>query len=489
MRVIVSAQDMRANEGVASDTPKELMLKAARALKRYAKGRNIIVTGGGNNGGDGYALGWLLQKEKKDVCIFPVIEPKSDLAIFYRDLYRKAGGKESAFSLWDSLTQQDTIFDCLFGIGLKQAPKDGAAAVIEKINACQAFVVAADIASGLDPDSGIAFHDCVKADLTLCFGAVKKGCLLSDGKDFSGEIRVESLGIPLESFSGTQKDMEDYVAFFPRRLHNTNKGSYGKTLLIGGSRRYVGAPLLADHAATAARLGVGLSTLAIPKSIYEAVAKRTMCNTLAVCGEENLVLDEELKNNICSADSVALGMGTGIFKELGDIIEFCLNHAKKLLLDADALNYLSQNIDLLNKPRSAQLILTPHPKEMARLINKEVSDILLDSVLTAQSFANRYSLTLLLKGTTTVLSEGENIRFVSAGSPAMAKGGSGDVLSGAIAALMAQGLSPIDAGECGAYVCARAGEEAAAAFTQVSAVATDTIFYIPLIIKQIIHCK
>lgn len=454
----------------------ELMLRAARAIASHVPlGKKIYVfCGKGNNGGDGYACAHILKRRGQDVTVFALSDELTADAAYYRNmLERDFCGSVRPVAECDYLF--GVAVDCIFGTGFKGEPRGVYADVIDKINAAGGFVVAADIASGLDGTSGIAVK-AVKADVTVAVQTFKTGHFLNDGKDFSGKVFAEDIGIEIKGTKYPIFDADDVARLFPPRRNNTNKGSYGKCAIVGGCDRYVGAVKLASMGATALRAGAGLCVLCVPRCIYGEVAAATVECTMFPMpdGDGALVadksaLDEALKGCVC----VAVGMGMGAHKRENLAILAHVFYKKiKVVVDADGLNALCDDPTLLDRAE-ADVLLTPHPGEFARLTQKTVAEVLADPVALAEKFASDHRCTVLLKGATTFVTDGHRGALITNGSPAQSKGGSGDVLSGTIAGIAACGNGVFDCACAATYLCAEAAKRAADVYGQQGVLASD----------------
>lgn len=359
----------------------------------------------------------------------------------------------------------DIVVDCIFGIGLNRAPEGKYRAAIEAINASGAFVVACDIASGMNADTGFPMGAAVRADMTVAIQELKYGHLINDGIDYAGETVTADIGISLwEDNYGYCLEREDIAAFFPDRARNVHKGMFGKSCLIGGSRAYSGAVLLAAQGAAALKMGCGYVNLAVPAGLFDLyMGKVPECTMKYALPEENgeLICDPAVLEEICAnSRAVAVGMGMGASDAVYSIVSYLIEHFPGVLvIDADALNALSvHGIEIL-KRRRGDVLLTPHVGEFSRLSGKSAELILKRSRRIGCVVSRRNTaVTVLLKSCVSVLTDGERVCFNATGSSGMAKGGSGDVLSGFIVGLAARGLDAFSAASVGSWVMGKAGE-------------------------------
>ena len=477
---VASVADIRAAEekamagGVTED---ELIDKAATELaeevKRHAAKTDkiLFVTGGGNNGSDGLTCAEKLHACGYAVSVMPVGTRRNG-----GNETRLIGIKEAGVTLVDTIAPDvyAVVVDCVFGIGLDRKPTGEYARAIDEINASGAFVIAADVPSGLDADKGYAFSPCVKANVTVTFTVVKSGLLLGTGRNYAGEIVVASVGIDADA---TGRIIAGTDAVLPARLSVSHKGTYGKVRVIGGSETMPGAPLMCFESAVAAsRSGAGLVTLCVPgseKAAYQARVTETMLHFLP-SADGKLAFDAAaLQNAVDGADAVVFGPGVGKSEEIRKIVEWLIeNYTGTLVIDADGLNALAENPSVL-LGKKCRVILTPHVAEFRRLC--PAFDIEKPSVDIIKDFARHYGVTLAVKSATTVITDGEEVFFNITGTPALAKGGSGDVLGGMVAAFACV-LSPSDALKAACFHFGKDGERAAKRLGSVTSVlASDVI--------------
>ena len=463
MKTVLSCAEMRAADaytiqklGVPSQV---LMERAGRAIAEEAEGmlharggrRVVAVCGGGNNGGDGWCAARILSLRGFEVFVWPLSETCSPDCAAQRALY--AG--EVVHDLPEGV---DLVIDAVFGTGFHGAAEGICADAIARINASGAAVLAADIPSGLNGDDGIAVA-AVRADATVAVGEIKRGHLLNDGPDCCGRLVRRDIGIELPSPpSGFLLEGADIAPLFPPRRRNTHKGSFGEAVILAGSLAYSGAPLLSASAAL--RCGCGYTRLAVPDVLFPPLVGRLPEAILTALPSRDgaLCAEEEALRALCSAGGIAVGMGCGVSRGVYECVRFLLREYEgTLILDADALNSLAAfGTDALRGHR-CRLLLTPHPKEFSRLCGEPVARVLQEGAALASRFAEEYGCTLLLKGCTTIVADGKRLCFNAEGTPALAKGGSGDVLSGIAAALAARGAEPFGCACAASFLLGRAG--------------------------------
>ena len=478
MKYSYSIEQIRAadKEKIESGTPSlELMQRAAKVLSELVAAEMarlkiddvLFVCGGGNNGGDGFCAAQILCEQGFDAAVLCLAEKFSPDCNemknrFKGELFTRIPRRRYA-----------VLVDCVLGTGLSREPEGDSKTLIEFINSSGAYVIACDLPSGLK-ENGIASEACVVADKTLTIGALKNTLFMADGVDVSGEIEVADLGLALPQGAEIWQD-DDVKRFFPRKKSHTHKGVHGSACLLGGLSS-VGASFLAAEACL--KSGVGFTKFYLPSEIYPyAVGRLPACIMRAFTA-----IDDEL----LSADCIAVGMGAGVSETLYRNLEMLLKSYKgTLVLDADALNTLAvYGIEVL-KDKACKVIITPHPKEFARLTKRDVKSVLKDAVEVARQFALDYSVTVLLKNNRTVITNGERVAINPTGSPVLARGGSGDVLSGFLAGTCARGIDAFEAACTASYLLGRAGEIAAMKMGEYAPVATDIISYFPQAIMEI----
>ena len=442
-----------------------LMLNAGTAAveiilsKLSVSGKKVaVLCGKGNNGGDGAVIADLLYGHGADVTVItPFGTPTTENAKYYYDKLQFVKITDS-FSHTDNY---DIIIDALFGIGFSRQPDSTTLNLFKEINSHKGIKVSVDIPSGVECDKGKVFETAVKADYTITFIAPKPCFYLPDGSDYCGEVTVCDIGVkPLDyTYLSTEKPV------FPKRRHNSHKGSYGTALMICGSYGMAGAAILSAKAAL--RSGLGIAKCVICDGIY---APFTSAVPEAVCvpvqQTASGILDSneiDIKDLASRCTAILFGCGVGKGKDIEIILKKILRDTNlPTVIDADGINALCLDIDILKKSK-AEIILTPHSGEMARLCGITAREVEADRVKIAQDFAKEYGCVLILKGADTIvaLPSGE-IFFNTTGNPGMATGGSGDVLAGITVSLLVQGFSPADAAKAAVYLHGEAGDKATA---------------------------
>lgn len=455
-----------------------LTAKNAIICRKDVVGKTVIVVaGGGNNGGDGYALARLLENEGAFVRVLALCEPATETAKAERDRF---GGEVCEFDA-SYLYEADIIVDAIFGIGLSREMTGEYARAAEAINASLAYTVSLDIPSGLFADKCKAGL-CVNADLTVSFIANKICSVLYPSARFFGEVVLSDISLPHYLYEGVEAVGEIIPPpVFEKRERNTHKGSYGTLSLICGSYGMAGAALLSARAAL--RCGVGIARLNLPREIYSAVTgfvPEAVCKPYDTAGDMKVIANEAVSN----ADVVLIGCGLSCREYAESLLkEVVAQSGKQLIIDADGLNILSRNIECINGSK-ADIILTPHPGEMARLMGVGVADIEGDRIGYAKALSEKYGCTVILKGSITVVAGNGKVYFNTNGNPGMATGGSGDVLAGMVAAFCCTGMSSIDAAVTAVYLHGAAGDKASAVYGEISALPSDVINFLPELIKE-----
>lgn len=437
----------------------------------------LILIGKGNNGGDGIvAARHLLELGIKAELLYAV-DPtslKSEAAL-QREIARKLGIPAAVYSEGNvQWGRYAGIVDALLGTGTANAPRGQFAALIREANGSGLPIVAIDIPSGLNADTGEVYDPCIQAALTVALAFRKRGLTQYPGAERAGGVVVRPIGIPekLAEQHGVRTYWSDNNLFrqrfglelpLPRRA-DTHKGTYGHVLVVGGTLRYSGAGLLAAKAAL--RAGAGLVSWALPERLLEPMLGRVPEVMLAGVsdhgrGDWEETVPSDILQLAEGKDAVVLGPGMDRFADGGEWLrELWEGLAVPLVVDADALNMIADADDLAAWPkRSAPTVFTPHPGEMARLTGQAVREVQRDRIGLARQYARQHGVTLVLKGARTVTATPVGDVYVnSTGNPGMATGGAGDVLAGVIGSLLAQGYAEGTAAALGVYLHGIAGD-------------------------------
>ena len=496
MKRVVTAQEMRDYEQERFQdgraTSLDWMERAAsgvdlRMQASYPISRVLCVCGTGNNGGDGFALLRLLSR-RGVACAGVLLGDSEKLGGDAKTNYQRAQdcGVKFFDTLSDELLQSyDILVDAMFGTGLSRPLTGIYADAVQRMNASGKPIIAVDLPSGVDATSGAVLGYAIHASETVTFEFYKRGHLLFPGRGLCGEVVVHPLSEEREQGQGAVSlfVQEDAARLLPKRSIDSHKGQNGRALLCVGSERYLGAALLSVGAAL--RAGAGLTTAAVPGKVKPAFAALPEAMCLPVNtgsdwdhdGSAYAIEQLPLKDAIC----IGCGVGEG---DIIPLITSALECKKPVVLDADALNQFSRRPDLfcLLHPN---VILTPHPAEMARLSGETIEAIVSDPIGISQTYAKRWNCVVLLKGATTCISNGTQVRLNTSGNAGLAKGGSGDVLSGLITGLLAQGLPAFDAACCGAFLLGASADTAFSLLQERMLLARDVISAVEQTIEKI----
>ncbi len=469
MERLLTAEQMRSADEYTINklgVPQEVLVERAglavteEITKRFFGGRVLVCVGKGNNGADGRVVAKLLSRRHG----FTVATIDVDNGIF--KLFEK---------------KFDIIVDCLFGTGLNREVTGKYREAIERINSSGAYVVSCDIASGLNADNGKPMGVCVKADLTVAIQELKIGQFLNDGPDYSGEIVAKDIGISIWDDSVCHRlRPKDVGKYFNARKRNVNKGDFGRALVVGGSEEYPGSILLSYNALSALKMGAGYSYVSVPKTLVPTI--------LAVCPECIVSAFDEVDSldKLLKVDAISIGMGMTVSEKTYKTVEYLLNNYKgKLIIDADGLNCISLYGKDILKNKKCEVLLTPHIGEFARLINKEKTEVLENAVNLARDFAREYGVTVLLKSSVSIITDGNTTFINTTGNSGMAKAGSGDVLSGITAGLFARGLQGAEGAAVSAFLFGMIGDVVRDEQNEYSMTATDIIKAIPKVINAL----
>ncbi len=446
-----------------------------RVLRIAKKSEKIcVLAGGGNNGADGLSVARMLFLAGRKVELMLASDNFGAAASARLKACRLLGVKEISV---DKFRPDDfgIVIDAIFGTGCNR-PLGGVARVLaEKCNASAARVVAVDIPSGLNADTGET-ELAVKAFETVTFSFAKLGHFMGKGRNYVGKLTVADIGLRGE---GSAKALEEGDAEFPAREPVSHKYDYGRVRVIAGSPEMLGASLLAHESAVSAlKCGAGLVSLCVPSSLRTAYQARVKEETLCFLPDMDgkIIFDSEsLQPLFEKTKAILIGPGMGKNAELIKIIEYIKdNFSGALILDADALNAVAGNTEILRN-RKSDLILTPHMGEFARL-TAGMFDESEPVISRVKKFAAKIGAVVVAKSATTVISDGNTVYLNATGTPALAKGGSGDVLGGMIAALACR-MSPLEAALRGCYVFGKCAEKAEKTTGTESLLASDIIPY------------
>ncbi len=436
----------------------------ARAVDRVApEGRVAVVCGKGNNGGDGLVAARLLREGGREVAVLGVGELSELRGDAKANLDRLPDDLPAPFAA-GALDGAAAIVDAILGTGFEGEPREPAKSAIEAINACGAPAIAADVPSGVDASTGEVAGSAIRASATATFHAAKPGLWIAPGKDRAGRVHVVDIGIPEGASAEAEVDVgligPLVVGLVPRRAAASTKFSSGAVMVAGGSTGLTGAPCMASESAM--RAGAGYVTALVPASLSLVFELRLLeAMTVALPDEDGALTEAaapEVLEHSGRADALVLGPGLGRSEGSLAFARRVAREARSpIVLDADGLNAHAGRLEDL-AARDAPTVLTPHAGELGRLLEVESAAVEARRLESAREAASRSGAIVVLKGDDTLVSEPGGLVAVSAGgSPALATAGTGDVLAGVVAAMLAQGLEPFAAAAAAVWVHAEAG--------------------------------
>ncbi len=469
----------------------ELMERAAASCVRIMEAEGLdlsdvcIVCGSGNNGGDGFAVArMLLAKGKKVEVVFAGKKEKCTL-----DTARQMASFENAGGTFRNTYREKeytVVVDALFGVGLNREIGGNYLELIEKMNRGRALKVAVDIPSGVCAATGKILGAAFRADITITFQNEKLGLVLYPGQSYAGEIFPADIGIDNRKMEEDLKvafalEPGDLKRYLPKREPDSHKGSYGRALIIAGSRGMAGAAYLSARAAYMAGAGlVRLYTVEENRVILQQLLPEAVLTTYEEFNED------ELLSLLDWADVVGVGPGLGKSQTAREILFAVLKNVKRpCVIDADGLNLLAEQMELLDGYAGGSLIFTPHIKEMSRLTGRTAEELKQDRVRFLAEFTEKYPVTCVLKDARTCIGRKKRHMFVNlSGNAAMAKAGSGDVLTGIITGLLAQGMEPYLGAVLGVYIHGLSGDSAKKEKGGYSVLARDLVKHIGNVLKE-----
>ena len=493
MEYLVNAREMKTCDEQTSKTygmpPMVLMERAAEAVAAEVKARVkkdaviLVLCGGGNNGGDGYATARLLFLQGFEVMLYALSNPAKDsLCEKERNICRNYRIKEC-----DTLPESptDVVIDGIFGTGLSRDLEASVAEVLKRVNEWNAFRVAIDMPSGVSADHGRILGTAFQADLTVTFAYRKLGQVLFPGAGFCGETVCHDIGITDHGFGGRMPRVctftEQDLTMLPDRKADSHKGDYGKVLIIAGSPGMCGASAFAAEAAY--RMGAGLVRFFTAEE--NRCALQTLVPEALVSVYKSEKFDEKaLVEAIHWADVCLIGPGLTVSSTAEKILKTTLQSVSvPLVIDADGINLLAKEPEILKGPHT-DVILTPHIGEMSRLTGDSPMYLKEERLRIAEEFANEYNVVLALKDSRTVTAIPYGKLYLNlTGNQGMATGGSGDVLSGMIAGMLAVGANAEVAASLSVYLHGFAGDLAKKEMGAASLMARDLLSMIPEVLK------
>lgn len=465
----------------------ELMLKAGNAcadaiIARYGddlvNADISVLCGGGKNAGDGFVIARRLFCFGANVQIVLCAgEPTIAEPIKY---YNEAvDSRVPVVNYSDEHTVCNFIVDCMFGIGFHGEPRAPFDRIFKTVAESDAEIIAIDTPSGTNSATGETCTNCVRADFTIAISTLKMAHVLPPANAHCGDVETVYIGIPEDCYEEEYIETiteDDVKSYFTKRDKNANKGSFGHQLNICGSYTMFGAAVIASNAAI--RSGAGLVKLMIPESAYPLAAAHLTQPVFKPCKANqqgtfsaDVVKDFDAEKEW--ADSIVLGCGIGNNDDTRILCNHILKNAEcPVIIDADGINCLSQCINMI-KDIKVPAVLTPHPGEMARLTSKTVAEIQQDRLNIAKNFARENKIVLVLKGANTIVTDGKSVFVNTTGNPALAMGGTGDMLSGMIGAFVAQGIEPFNAAKAAVYLHGLCGDIAAEKISMRGATVSD----------------
>lgn len=444
--------------------------------------RIVVFCGAGNNGGDGVAVARLLKNAGADVRAI-LVGSREKLSEDCAEMERRlveCGGALEDFCAPD-LASADLIVDSIFGIGLHSPLRGDGAKAVALMNESGVPILSVDIPSGVETDTGRILGDAVRATRTVTFTLPKPGLLVGKGGVCAGEVTIHDIGIPVDLIEALETehqsiDAELVRAWLPERPADGHKGTFGKCCILAGSVGYTGAPIFASRAAV--RSGTGLVFLAVPEDIYTiAAVKSDEAMPFPMPCEEGKLSEEAIVpvlERLAGCDAALIGPGLGQSAGVKRVVEQVMDTVRyPLVLDADGINAIAGNMDILYRRRECPTIVTPHDGEFARM-GGDLSDG--DRLTAAQRFALTFGCLLILKGHRTIVALPNGQTFICPiGNSGMAKGGSGDVLGGILVSLLGQGMHPVKAAVCAVWLHAAAGEVCKARYGERAMTPSDLI--------------
>jgi ADP-dependent NAD(P)H-hydrate dehydratase / NAD(P)H-hydrate epimerase len=517
MKRIVSAEEMRWCDEATVKTYGVsgllLMENAGRSVAEIIKqeysplaSKNILVVcGKGNNGGDGFVIARLLSNSGARISIVLLAsqsELKGDAKTNFKILERFAQYSSGQITihkyskrLLSTIPTPDIVVDAVFGTGFTGSMRKSATELIEWINTQKAKIVAVDIPSGIEGTTGVVENCAVHADITVTFGCLKSGLLCNDGRGLVGSVRVVDIGIPRmvtenKRLQVCTVEQSDVRKILPKRSIHAHKYSVGKVLVLAGSKGLTGAAALC--CLSALRAGAGAVVLGTPEPVYPILARKlteTMVFPLPAtsAGTLNLSALDIIRERLTWANVLIIGPGLSQNSETQQLIlKILFEYRGKILIDADGLNALAiHGIATLRSAR-AKIILTPHIGEFSRLTKIPSTEVEHQRIDAARDLARKIGATIVLKGVPTVTASNDGSAFLNTtGNPGMATAGTGDVLSGIIAGLWAQGMTDLQAAWAGVYLHGLSGDSIANKIGERSLMANDIIEQLPAVLQDI----
>lgn len=492
---------------------RELMENAGRScaehiMAAYGTGKAlknaVVIAGKGNNGGDGYVIArHLIEKGWKLLVIVLAEKEKiagdalTNLLLLPEDVLRFCFEEGELGRLYaEDIKAANVVVDAMLGVGLSSDLQGIYNEAVDLVNSAPGNIVAVDIPTGVHGTTGRLLGKAVKAELTVTFGFAKLGLVLYPGAECVGRLVVCDIGIPehlASSAAGYEYlDKKKISPLIKRRDRQSHKGTYGNCLIIAGSTGMTGAAAITANSAV--RSGAGIVTLAVPETLNPVLEVKTteaITVPLADAGSGHLLAQAipTIDKLLDGKSTVAIGPGIGRRQSTVTTVQSLVESVTlPMVVDADALFALAEDTSVLHRKKSQQMILTPHPGEMSRLLGSTVPDVEAIRISVAQEFAKKFGVYVVLKGARTIIASPDGRAAInSSGNPGMASGGMGDVLTGVISALLCQGYSAWDACCLGVFVHGLAGDMVAVEQGEIGMAATDLGQMLPYAFNRLLH--
>jgi len=478
---------------------------ALRELDGAARGsKAAIFAGKGNNGGDGYVAARHLHNAGIAVTVYTLCkldEIKGDAALNAAS-WRKMNGRveellssEAVKAAAESIEKSDIVIDAIFGTGLSEEVTGVHGEAIRLINNLAKKIISIDIPSGIHATTGAVLGEAVKASVTATMAMPKLGLFLFPGRAHAGRVEVVDIGVPGEvldepSIKWNLLGPADISGILKPRKSESHKSSHGHLLILAGSPGMTGAAYMSGAAAL--RAGAGLVTVGVPESLHDIMeVKTTEVMTVGLPETPGRKLGiasyEEIRRIAANKTALVVGPGAGTSEELMKLIELILQDIHiPVVIDADGLNSFAPKIASL-KALKAEVVLTPHPGEMSRLLNMKIQAIQADRLGAAEKLVELTGATVVLKGAYTVIScPNGQVYLNPTGNPGLATAGTGDILAGMLGAFLAQGYNAFEASAAAVYIHGLAGDEAKKKSGELGMIATDLLGYIPSLVNSFV---
>lgn len=452
-----------------------------------------VLCGKGNNGGDGFVAAQYLHSQGiKAYALLVDSEPRTEDSI--QAMEQAISNGVEVVRIWeysqkvkDIITTADYVIDAIYGIGFKGSLSDNIKIIVDLVNSTHSKVLSVDLPSGVNCDTGAVGNTAFKADVTLSFSTLKPCHVLYPSMDYCGKTSVAQVGINKgiiydSKYLTETTDGSRLKGLMPKKDVSANKGSTGTLTVACGSYGMMGAAQMCIQGAL--RSGAGLIKSVLPSNLYPVLASNIPQAVFLPYTSEDT--EEILQKSMQKAKAVVAGCGLGSTSKAKEITEYIINNSEvPIVLDADSLNAIVDNIDILKKSK-VPIVITPHPGEMAKLLDTTIDMIQNNRLTVATEFAKRYNVIVVLKGAFTIVAHPKGKSVVNpTGNKGMAKAGSGDVLAGIIGSLISQGMSPFNAAVSGVYCHGYAGDLAEEQLGYISMQATDIIDMLPTCFKNI----